>query len=112
MNEVEQVSREMQRHFFDLISALQTTKEIKSESFEAADRAARQLAVLLKGQDLLPRRALYDLDMAAGILENEAPTSRDEQRVLAMSRALRFTFGLILCGESHEDRKSGVPRVR
>jgi hypothetical protein len=112
MNEFDQIGDELERHIFELILPLQTTKEIKEAAFNAADEAGRTLARLLKGHEMLPRKIIYALDMAAGTLENEAPYSHDEQKVLAMSRAFRFTFGLILLGESHEDRKPGVARVR
>jgi hypothetical protein len=112
MNELNQAAEELRRHIESLVISIQTTKEIKHAEFEAADALGRRIAVLLKGQEKLPRRILYDLDMAAGILENEAEQSQNPQEVLAMSRAFRLSFGLILCGETHDDRKPGVPRVR
>jgi hypothetical protein len=112
MSELDKVGSELKRHIFDLIVPLQTTKDVRVEAFNAADAAGRELTRLLKGHEMLPKTILFELDRAAGILENEAPYSRDEQKVLAMSHAFRLTFGLILLGESHDDRKPGVPRVR
>jgi hypothetical protein len=112
MSDVGRLSEELYQHFFDLIVPLQTTKEINDTAFQAADQIGKELARLLKGQELLPRKLLYDLDMAAGILENEARHATDPDKVMAMARAVQMTYGLILCGECHDDRKPGVPRVR
>ncbi|MEI8326615.1 MAG: hypothetical protein WCH44_14855 [Betaproteobacteria bacterium] len=112
MSEIDQVAHEIERSTFELIVPLQTTKEIKQDAFVALDKAARDLARLLKGSELIPRKILANLDMAAGILEAEAPYSRDQALVLEMSRKLRLSFGLILGGECQEDRQPGAPRVR
>lgn len=61
--------------------------------------------------ELLPRRALLMLDMAANTLENEASYAKEPARVTAMANAIRMTLGLILLGEAHDDRKPGVPRI-
>lgn len=114
MNEIEidHAAQEMQRCIFDVINGLQEAREIRQHAFEQADHWGRELAKLLKGSEMLPREPLHKLDMAAGILENEAPNSSNEQLVIAMSRAMRYTLGLILWGQCHDDYKSGVPRVR
>jgi hypothetical protein len=38
------------------------------------------------------------------ILENEAPDSRHEKRVMEIADAVRLTFGLILGDKCHDDR--------
>jgi hypothetical protein len=114
MNEIEinHAWKEMLHHLFDVVNGVQDGREIREKAFEDAERWARELTKLLKGSEMLPRAFLHKLDMAAGILENEASHSPDERRVLAMSRAVRYTLGLILWGQCHDDYKPGVPRAR
>ncbi|WP_457447618.1 hypothetical protein [Roseateles sp. P5_E4] len=112
MSSIEDVAAELRSSGAELVTALQTTREIKQQAFERLDQASRELARLLKGADQLPRQIVNDLYLTAKILENEAPYSKDNARVGQMASALYMTFDLILLGESHEDRRSGVPRAR
>ncbi|GAA0831066.1 hypothetical protein [Cupriavidus pauculus] len=112
MSNVESVAAELRSSGMELVTALQTTKEIKRQAFERLDQASRELARLLKGSEQLPRQIVNDLYVTAKILENEASYSRDAVLVAQMASALYMTFDLILLGESHEDRRLGVPRAR
>ncbi|MFT3733509.1 MAG: hypothetical protein QM776_00460 [Rhodocyclaceae bacterium] len=109
---IELVAEDIRRYIFDLIVPIQTTKVINENAFISAIIAAREMAVLLKGLEMLPRKVLYDLDMAAGILENESEYSSSPEKLKEMAQDFRLTLGLILCGEIHADRQPGVPRVR
>jgi hypothetical protein len=111
MSDVDRVGAEMKRNIFDFVSHLQTTKEIKLDAFEKIDQSSRELTKLLKGSEMLPRKWLYELDMAAGILEAEAPYAEDAKLIEEMASKLRMTFGIIICGECHNDRKPGVMRI-
>lgn len=111
MSSIESVAAELRSSGAELVMALQSTKEIKQQAFERLDRASRELSLLLKGSEQLPRQIVNDLYITAKILENEAPYSQDSTLVQQMAYALYMTFDLILLGESHEDRKPGVPRV-
>jgi len=110
--EINHAWKETLYHLFDVVNGVQDGKEIREEAFEKGEAWAHELTKLLKGSEMLPRVFLHKLEMAAGILENEAPYSPDEQRVLAMSRAIRYTLNLILWGKCHDDYKPGVPRIR
>ncbi|SEL68001.1 hypothetical protein SAMN05216359_113136 [Roseateles sp. YR242] len=112
MSSVESVATELRSSGAELVTALQSTKEIKRQAFERLDQASRELARLLKGSEQLPRQIVNDLYVTAKILENEAPYSKDSAAVGQMASALYMTFDLILLGESHEDRRPGVPRIR
>jgi len=79
------------------------TKKINHQAFKGADEAGRKLSWLLKGQELVPRSVLYNLDMAVGVLLAEAEYCLDKEEFLAAARALRVIYGLLLCGEAHEE---------
>lgn len=103
MNEIEDLSKKLQAYIFELVEPIQATKKINHEAFNRADEVGRELTRLLKGQELLPRSALYSLDMAVGVLLNEAEYCRDKEEVLAVAKGLRLTYGLLLCGEAHDE---------
>lgn len=111
MTELEQLGIEIERSVFSLITPLQAEKKANAEVFQKLDQLSRQLAVLLKGSDMLPRKPLQQIEMAAGILENEAPYAKNPEVLAEMATALRYTFALILRGECHDDRKPGVMRI-
>lgn len=112
MRGIEKIAAELRSSGAELVTALQSTKEIKQPAFERLDQASRELARLLKGAEQLPRRIVNDLYITAKIRENEGPHSKDSVRVGQMAAALYMTFDLILLGESPDDRRPDVPRVR
>ncbi len=112
MNGVESVAAELRSSGAELVMALQSTKEIKQQAFDRLDKASRELATVLRGAELLPRQIVNDLYITAKILENEAPYSKDEELVHQMAYTLYETFDIILLGESHDDYRPGIPRVR
>jgi len=106
-----QLMDELKRHLADVVNGVQEAKEVRTAAYEQVELLSKELTTMLKGRELLPRRTLLMLDMAANTLENEASYAKEPARVTAMANAIRLTLGLILLGEAHEDRKPGVPRI-
>jgi hypothetical protein len=106
-----QLTDELKRHLADVVNGVQEAKEVRTAAYEQVELLSKELTAMLKGRELLPRRTLLVLDMAANTLENEAPYAKQPARVTAMADAIRKTLGLVLRGEAHEDRKPGVPRI-
>jgi len=112
MRDVGAIGSELRKAIFEFILPLQTTRIVDREAFDRLDQSARSLAVVLKGNDLLPRALLNDLHVAGRVIRREAPYIKGESRNLEeMADRLEMTFDLILLGESHEDRTPGVPRI-
>lgn len=112
--EVHKKFEELQPHLFDVVNGVQDGKEIRLAALEKVERLSRELTALVKGHELVPRYVLQSLNQAAGVLESTAPympTAADQQKAMAISHAVQWTFSLILLGECHEDRKSGVSRI-
>ena len=106
-----ELSTELDRQLADVVNGVQEAKEVRTAAYERADLLSKKVAETLKGRELLPRRILLVLDKAASVLENEAAYAKDPVRVREMARELRMTFGLILRGEAHADRRPGAPRI-
>lgn len=106
-----QLTDELKRHLDDVVNGVQEAKEVRAVAYEQFELLSKELTTMLKGRELLPRRALLMLDMAANTLENEASYAKEPARVTAMANAVRMTLGLILLGEAHDGRKPGVPRI-
>lgn len=106
-----QLSDELKRHLADVVNGVQEAKEVRAAAYEQVELLSKKLTAMLKGQEMLPRRTLLALEMAANRLENEAAYAKEPARVTSMVSAIRMTLGLILLGEAHEDRKPGVPRI-
>lgn len=112
--EVHRKFEELQPYLFDVVNGVQDGKEIRCAAWEQVERLTRELAILIKGHELIPRYVLFRLNSAACVLEAEAPYMRtldDQQQALAMSHAVQYAFSLILYGECHGDRQPGVPRI-
>jgi len=113
--EIDHAADEYTRHLFDVVNGVQELREVREGAFAESERWARELTRLLKGREDVPKRHLFEIYGAMGILENEAPNSRHEQRVLQIADAIRLTFSLILTDRCHDEYvppQPGVPRVR
>lgn len=112
--EIDHAADEYTRHLFDVVNGVQDAGEIREGAFAEAERWARELTRLLKGSETVSKSHLALIYRAMGTLENEAPNSRHEQRVMEIVEAIHLTFGLILSDQSHDDwnPQPGVPRVR
>jgi hypothetical protein len=111
MTELDRVSAELRKAIFDVRLPLQTTKELNFSAFDRLERYAAELATLLRGSQQVPREIVNELYTTAKALSNEAPYAKDQALVAQWASNLYMTFDLILLGESHEDRKPGVPRA-
>lgn len=109
--EVQAISAELDERLADVLNGVQEANEVRVGTYESVVELSKSLSEALKGRELLPRRVLLMLDKAASTLENEASHAKEPARVAQMGRDLRMTLGLILRGESHSDRRPGVPRV-
>ncbi len=103
--------QEMDRYLTDAANQIQELKEMRTDAFKRAERAMREVALLLKGRELLPRAPLLVLRRIGALLENEAPYAKSPKETLAMANSVMTTLDLILRGEAHDDRKPGVPRI-
>jgi len=91
---------------------LQTTRIIKRDAFEELANAVKAFAKALKGHDLVPKSLLNEIYTSMQVLRNEAPHFRGETATLEdMANQLEMVLGLILIGESPDDRVPGVPRI-
>ncbi|GAA5121239.1 hypothetical protein JIN84_00445 [Luteolibacter yonseiensis] len=91
---------------------LQTTRVVGREAFGELHSCVKELAKQLKGHDLVPKSLLNEIYGTMQTLRNEAPYFKGETSTLEdMANQLEMSLGLILIGESHEDRASGVPRI-
>jgi hypothetical protein len=96
----------------NLLIPLQTTRVVKREAFDELNNSVKTLAKQLKGHDLVPKSLLNEVYGTMQVLRNEAPYFKGETAALEdMAKQLEKTLGLILIGESHEDRVPGVPRI-
>jgi len=83
IEEIRPVFEQLEHHMFDVVNGVQDAKEIRRSAFERTEQLSKQLAALLKGQELLPRYILQQLSHAATILQNEAsymPTIAENNR--------------------------------
>lgn len=112
--EIDHAADEYARHLFDVVNGVQELREVRENAFAESERWARELTRLLKGSEEVPKRHLARIFDAMGMLENEAPSSGHEKRVMEIVEAIHLTFGLILSNECHDDwnNQPGVPRVR
>lgn len=91
---------------------LQTTRVLKRDAFEELAASVKLLTQQLKGHDLVPKSLLNEIYGTVQVLRNEAPYFKGESPTLEdMANQLEMSLGLILIGESHEDRVPGVPRI-
>jgi|GEM_PF-6873154 len=96
----------------NFLGPLLQIQTLKRDAFEQLDAAVRLMVKQLKGQQLLPRYLLHAVHSTAQHCRNEAPYFKGETKTLEeMAARLDYSLGLILCGESHEDRTPGVPRI-
>jgi len=96
----------------NLLIPLQTVRVLKRDAFEELDASVRLLAKELKDHELVPKSLLNEVYGTMQVLRNEAPYFKGDKVIIEeMANQLEMTLGLILIGESHEDRAPGVPRI-
>ena len=101
-----------QKELGKFLLQIQTNKGFDHDAMGRLEKIGRELAKLLKHQDMIPKVILREMRAAIKILRAEAPYMPNEQRVmLDLADRMEMTFDLILLSEDHEDRQPGVPRV-
>jgi hypothetical protein len=115
--ETDHAADEYVRHIYDVVNGVQELREIREQAFNQSEPWGRELTRLLSDQGNVPKRPLFAIFQAAGILESEAAGMEGSQqkRVLEIVDAIRLTFRHILTGQSGVEYalpKPGVPRVR
>ena len=115
--ETDHAADEYTRHIYDVVNGVQELREIRERAFAQSEQWGQELTRLLKNQDDVPKKHLFAIFQAAGILENEAAEREapEQKRILEIVDAIRLTFYLILTGQSRDEYvlpRPGVPRVR
>lgn len=106
------VQKNIEADALRLLLPIQTKWVLDPEAFASLHANAKELARLLKGQDLVPKDILHSLNSTVKVLRAEAPyMGTQAERLVKMADDLAYTFDLILADESHEDRSPGVPRI-
>ena len=101
-----------QKELGKFLLQIQNNKSFDHDAMGRLEKIGRELAKLLKHQDMIPKVILREMRSAIKILRAEAPYMPSEQRVmLDLADRIEMTFDLILLGEDYEDRLPGVPRV-
>ncbi len=112
MNDVEFLGEELREAITQFVVPLQTTRTVDRKAFDRIERSARLLSSKLKGNDLVSKSLLNQLYVTARVIRAEARFIEGESANLEkMADQIEMVFGLILLGESCDDRKPGVPRV-
>jgi len=112
MNDVESLGEELREAISRFVVPLQTIRTVDQKAFDRIEHLARLLSRKLKGNDLVSKSLLKELYVTATIIRAEAPYIKSEAAGLEkMAGQIEMIFGLILRGESCDDRKPGVPRV-
>lgn len=107
--EIDYAASNYRRYIFDVVNGVQEAREIREKAFTESEYWARELTRLLKGHEQVPKKHLYAIYSAAGILENEAPNSKHERRVMEIVSAIRLTFAMILTDSCHDECKPSQP---
>lgn len=111
MNELEAIEAQIRESVGRFLLDLQS-KFVNEPEFEKIDRLSRELAQRLKSESLVPKSVLNELYTLVKVARAEAPYMKEcSSNVEKKVDAIEMTFDLILRGESHGDRQSGVPRV-
>ncbi|WP_139236823.1 hypothetical protein [Rugamonas rubra] len=112
MNDLEFVQEDFKEKVGSFILAVQTMKIVDYKVAQDVVCQSKLLARLLKDKELVSKSILNELYTAARMLRTEAPFIKGHSDALVeMAEQLELTFYLILRGECHDDRVSGVPRV-
>jgi hypothetical protein len=109
---IEAVSASFREAITKAIVPLQTVHVVKADEFDRLERIAADLAVLLKGRELVSKSLLNEFYVSVRVLRNEAPyCGSGRNRVEAAAQKIEHYLGLILKNESPEQRVPGVPRI-
>jgi hypothetical protein len=104
----------LERYEYLLQSITQDRKigERDEKAFDFIHAEVESLCYRLKDVDLVSKTILKKIYSLINAAESEAPHCKgSEKRLVEMAQRLRFLFGLILIGETPDERKPGVPRI-
>ena len=113
MSDVKKLGEELRSAVTQFLFPLRTAKRVNRIAFEELEHFACLLAAELKSSDVVSKSLLNELYSTVGIIRAEAPYVKGEtDNLRKMADKIQVIFDGILCGESCDDRKPGVPRVR
>ena len=110
MRSIEEITKELEQKITDFFVPLQTMQGVNLRKFESLEQCVVDATYALKGEELLPRILLKEIDGVVKILTNEAPFCKTHD-LREMAGRIQFLFHLILLGETPDDRQRGVPRI-
>jgi hypothetical protein len=106
------LSENLDRDLLSFLLNLETFRPSDRNAFAKIEQQAADVARALKGADVLPRTLLNNIFRAIGIIRAQVSHQKEWQRELDdMANRLEMIFGLILAGETPDDRIPGVPRT-
>lgn len=108
MSDLSNDINELKREISEFAVRLQTIREVRSDRFDAVVGRIGSITRHLQGVDSLPRDLLNELYFFGQVLRNEA---RQNEALSPMADKVEFLFGLLLKGETPEDRVPGRPRI-
>lgn len=110
--EVEDLQKRFLERLYGLLLGLQTDRRFAQDRLSDIEQDAENLCRVLKPYPDLPKMFLSNWRQGIGILRAEAPyLGEHTPRLLALADTLDMAFGLVLLGESAEDRAPGVFRI-
>lgn len=112
MDDTMSIFSELQKELGHFLLSIMTNRFVDTKAFEKIDTHGKRLATTLKTSETLPKSILREIRSSIKILRAEAPYIAGEEQVINdMADRMEMTFDLILLGEDHSDRASGVPRI-
>lgn len=112
MNEIELINQSLKEKIGVFLFGLQTEKKFSEMSFGEIDKLSEEIAFHLRYKPEVPKSLLNELRTFIKVLRAEAPYMKDKSSVVnKMADKIEMTFDLILCGETSDDRRPGVPRI-
>ena len=108
MSDLSNNINQLKREISEFAVPLQTIREVRSDHFDAVVGQIESITRCLQGVDSLPRDLLNEVYFFGQVLRNEA---RQNEAISPMADKIEFLFGLLLKGETPEDRVPGHPRI-
>ena len=110
MRTISEIEHDFKRGITEAVVPLQTTRRVDGRGLAQLVALATEGAVVLKGQQQLPRSFLNELYVVSHVIRAEGQHHRDPL-LREVADQLEMVFALILRGEAPGDRQAGVPRI-
>lgn len=110
MRSIYEIERDLKANVTAALVPLQTNKNLNFSAFQRLVELASEGAVVLKGNQQLPRSFINEIFVSEQVIRRECQYQSDP-RLLDTANQLKMIFGLILLGEIPSDRQPGVPRI-